>query len=239
MFIIIAGAGTVGYRIVAKLVQNKHDVVVIDKDRDVCENLYSETGATTINGDATKLRVLKDAGASKADSFVCLMRNDADNIACALLAKSLGVEDIISRVRRPQYKKAYQIAGINGIVDISRLLVNRIIEEVEKPEVKRIFTMGDGKTGVYAILMKKNSQAIGMTIRDIVKKNKFPDDCLFMGVYKNNMEDFFIPRGNFVIQENDTVFVVSNSQYIKQASDFLTKTVKQKKALNNPSPDLK
>lgn len=52
------------------VVGKKHDVVAIDEDQRVCETIYSETGAMTINGSATSLRTLKRAGADKADAVI-------------------------------------------------------------------------------------------------------------------------------------------------------------------------
>jgi trk system potassium uptake protein TrkA len=101
MYVIVAGAGVIGIQITQMLLANKHDVVAIDRDANVCEAVYAETGALTIHGNATDLDVLEKAGAKKADAVVCLMHLAADNIACALLAKSLGVPRIIARLRNP------------------------------------------------------------------------------------------------------------------------------------------
>ncbi|MCF7858004.1 MAG: TrkA family potassium uptake protein [Candidatus Cloacimonetes bacterium] len=230
MFVIIAGAGVIGSRVTKVLVERDHDVVVIDKSLDVCEMIYSETGAMTINGSATDIRTLQDAGVKKADMIVCMMRNDADNISCALLAKSLGLEKVVARLRIPQYKQAYQIAGIQGIVNMSELLLDRIIIEIENPKVKKIFTMGAEKAAVYAIHINEDAKVVGNSIKDIAQNKNFPDDCVFMGIYRKDKDEFLIPRGNHVLQKNDSVFIISSSSFIKQASDYLTR--KQKKKFN-------
>ena len=116
MYIIIAGAGLIGYQVTKELVENKHDVVVIDRDQQVCESIYAETGAIAICGNATELHILEEAGASKADTLLCLMRAAADNIACSLLAKSLKIPHIIARLRNPRYEGAYKLAGVTTIV---------------------------------------------------------------------------------------------------------------------------
>ncbi|MCF7794639.1 MAG: TrkA family potassium uptake protein [Candidatus Cloacimonetes bacterium] len=227
MFVIIAGAGVIGARVAKVLVEHDHDVVVIDIDKDVCESIYSETGAMTIHSSATDIRTLYDAGAKKADMIVCLMRNDADNISCALLAKSLGLEQVVARLRIPQYKQAYQIAGIQSIVDMSELLLDRIIMEIENPKVKKVFTVGAEKAGVYAIHINEEAKVVGQKIKDIAQDKKFPDESVFMGIYRKEIDEFLIPRGNHILKENDLIFIVSKSEFIQQASEFLT--VKDKK----------
>ena len=127
MYIIIAGAGLIGYQVTKELVENKHDVVIIDRESDVCESIYSETGAIAICGNATDINTLEEAGANKADALLCLMRSAADNIACSLLAKSLKIPNIIARLRNPRYEGAYKLAGVTTIVRMADLLVNQIM----------------------------------------------------------------------------------------------------------------
>jgi len=224
MYIIIAGAGIIGHEVAKVLVESKHDIVIVDKDPQVCETIYAETGALTINGNATDIHVLEKAGAIKADVILCLMREAADNIACALLAKSLGIPRIVARLRNPRYAEAYLLAGVTAIVRMSDLLVNQIIMEVEQPKVRKVTTLGGGKAEVYAVKVPKNAQSIGMKIKEITEKRKFPKDVVFVGIYREEQEDFLIPRGSNVIEEGDTVFLISKSQHIKQATDFLSNT---------------
>jgi len=223
MYIIIAGAGLIGRETTGILTNNKHDVVVIDIDRDVCETVHAETGAMTIHGSATSIRILEDAGAKRADVVICVMHSDADNIACALLAQTLGVPRIIARLRNPRYEQAYKLAGVTTIVRMADLLLNQIIMEVEQPRVRRIMLVGSGKAAVYAVGIPEKARSVGMAIREITAEKKFPEECVFMGIFRKEKDQFLIPRGNYVIQPEDTVFLVSRSQFIKQAADFLTR----------------
>lgn len=224
MFVIVAGAGLIGGAITKMLAQNRHDVVVIDVSREVCESVHADTGTMTIHGSATDIQVLEEAGATKADVILCLMRNDADNIACALLSKSLKVPRIIARLRNPRYEEAYKLAGITTIVRMADLLLNQIMTEIEQPRVKKIMTLRGGKAEIYAVKIPEKARGIGMAIKEIAQKKSFPSECVFMGIYRQATGDFLIPRGNHVLREEDIVFLVSRSQYIKKATDFLTKT---------------
>lgn len=224
MYIIIAGAGIIGRQITHLLTQNNHDIVVIDKNPDTCNTVYAETGAMTINGDATDINILKKAGASKAEVIVCLMRTAADNISCALMAKSLGIPQIVARLREPQYEEAYKLAGINNIVRMTDLLANQILMEVEKPKVRKVITLGGGKADIYTVKIPAEAKSIGMSIKEIAESRSFPDECVFVGIYKETENDFLIPRGNYKIHESDEIFLSSKSQHIKQATDFLIKS---------------
>ncbi len=222
MFIIVAGAGRIGSEITSIYVKKKHDVVAIDRDPHVCETLYAETGAMTVTGSATNLRILRQAGADKADAIVCLMHSESDNIATALLAKSIGIPRIVARLINPIYEQAYKLAGINHIVRASDLLINQIMIEIEHPAVRKVMTIGGGKAQVYALTIREKAKVAGMTIKDVTRQKGFPDECVFMGVYDEEEDEFHITRGEYALQPGDVLFLISKSQFIKQAADFIT-----------------
>jgi trk system potassium uptake protein TrkA len=224
MYVIIAGAGVIGIQVTQLLVANKHDVVAIDRNPEICEAVYAETGALTIHGNATDLDVLEKAGAKKADVVVCLMHQAADNIACALLAQSLGVPRIIARLRNPAYEEAYRLAGATSIVRVADLLVNQIMTEVEQPKVKKITTLGGGRADIYAVNIPQKARSVGKTIREIAGDSQFPRECVLIGIYREEEDDFLIPRGDHVLKAEDTIFLVSKPQDIKGATDTLTKS---------------
>jgi trk/ktr system potassium uptake protein len=223
MYVIIAGAGLIGRETTIMLTGNKHDVVVIDLDRAVCDKIHAETGAMVVHGSATDIRVLIEAGAGKTDVVIAVMDNDADNISCALLAKSLGVPRIIARLMDPSYEQAYKLAGVTSVVRMADLLLNQIIMEVEQPRVRKIMVLGGGKAQIYAVKIPDQARSIGMAIREITREKRFPKECVFTGIYREEEGEFIFPRGDYMIRGGDTVSLVSTTRYIKPATDFLTK----------------
>jgi trk system potassium uptake protein TrkA len=222
MYIIVAGAGTIGQEIIKLLVDSKHNVVVIDMNADACQYVHSETGALTIVGNATDLTVLEKAGAKNADIILCLTRLDSDNIACALLARSLGIPKIIARLRNPRYEESYKLAGVTIIVRVADLLINQIIVEIEQPRVRSVMSLSRGRAEVFAIKIPGKAKSIGMKIKEITQHKKFPGDCVFMGIYREEQDEFFIPRGEHEVKADDTVFLIAKKEYIDTVVDLLT-----------------
>jgi len=222
MYIVIAGGGMVGGSLASRLLENKHDVVLIDQDKDVCDRMYAETGGIAVNGNCANIEILKEAGVSKADVVVAATGNDANNLAFAILAKSFGVEQIIARMRDPEYKKAYSLAGVNKMVRVTDLMVNNIMMDIEKPQVRRVTTIGGGKANIFMVVVPQDAHAAGMNIEAIAKNRKFPSQCVFIAVYNQEKEVFSIPRGKQIINSGDELFLISNADDIKKAVDFLT-----------------
>lgn len=221
MYIIVAGAGMVGGELARSLVENKHDVVIIDREKEVCDRLYSETGVVAVNGNVANIETLNEADAKKADVVVAATGSDADNLACAILAKSLGVPQIIVRMRNPAYEDSYKLVGAS-IVRVTDLMINQMMMEIERPKVRRIMTIGGGRGEIFMVIVPQDAKIAGKTVEDIDKSSKFPSQCVFLAVYNQETEEFSIPKGQQVINEGDELFLIATSEDIKQAADFLT-----------------
>ena len=222
MYIVVAGGGMVGGGLVRSLLDNKHDVVLIEQHKELCDKLYAETGVVAITGGATSIQALNEAGIRKADVLVAATGSDADNLACALLAKSFDVPRVVVRMRDPAYKNAYIVAGVNSIVRVTDLMVNQIMMDIENPEVRRITTIGGGKADIFMVKVPDGAKVAGKSVQNIVESRHFPSECTFVAVYDQQTEEFSIPRGKQIINEGNELFLISAAENIKKAVDFLT-----------------
>ena len=221
MYIVITGGGMVGGGLVRMLLDNKHDVVLIEQNKETCDKLYAETGVVAINASATSIEALNEAGITKADVLVAATGQDADNLACAILAKSFEVPQIIVRMRDPAYKNAYIVAGVHSIVRMTDLMVGQIMMDIENPQVRRITSIGGGKADIFLVIVPEHAKIAGKSVQDIVGSRHFPSQCVFIAVYNKKTEEFSIPRGQQVINEGDELFLISTAESIKKAVDLL------------------
>jgi trk system potassium uptake protein TrkA len=221
MYIIIAGGGVVGRNLTAQLVEN-HDVVVIDLEQSVCERIYSEYGAISINGNATNIKVLKEAGIEKADVAVGVMRNDADNLAFSLLAKNYDIDQIMVRMRDPEYKSAYQLAGATTIAGVIDLMVEDFVLDIEQPDVRKVYSIRGGKAEISILTIPEDSACVNMTISEIASADEFPNQLLIAGKFDYDEDEFRIPHGSTRLEPLDQVFLVGPADSITKAANFLT-----------------
>lgn len=222
MYIIIAGGGTFGRTLARKLVAN-HDVVVIDIDHEVCERIYSQLGAVSVQGNANQIHVLKDAGIEKCDVIVGAMDQDTNNLAMTVLAKNFGVQDILVRMRNPEYQNAYELAGATHIGAEIDLMSDKFITEIEEPIIKKVASIGQGKAEISILDVPKKGQCIGLTVSEIVNNDDFPDECVIAGIYDQQKDELVIPRGNKKIQAHNRLFLVATRKDMEQAAQFFMK----------------
>lgn len=221
MRVVIAGAGVVGQRLARRLVEGKHDVVVIDADRDICEAVYSRVGVTTIHGSATAITTLEDAELPRADCAAATMRRDSDNLCFALLARHMGVPRIIVRMRDPRYEEAYKLAGVSRVLNVVDLYLNQFTWEIEEPSMQEVTAFGEGKASIVFVKVPEKSRAAGRTIEQIAKDSDFPTDCVIVGIFRPGTGQFIIPRGHVTVEAADRVYLAANTSEIRKAVRYL------------------
>ncbi|NOX26446.1 MAG: TrkA family potassium uptake protein [Deltaproteobacteria bacterium] len=220
MYIVIAGGGIAGSSLAAELVNHKHDVVVIDTDRQACENLYANTGVVAVNGRATEIEPLKEAGIAKADIAIGALYRDVDNLTFSLLAHSFGVEKIMVKMRDPSYEEAYKIAGVTSICSMMRMFQTKIITELETSDFKVIAHLRHGRTQLVMFETPASWPRDGIKICDLAAETPFANS-IFAGILHMDAEKIAVPHGDYIILPGDRVFMVAETKNLNKMAKFL------------------
>jgi trk system potassium uptake protein TrkA len=114
MRILIVGGGTMGRHIAGALPE--HDITLIEKNPDKCFRIKDEfENARVIEGDASKLYILKRADFDNADAVVTVANNDELNLFISLLAIKRQ-KKTLARVHEPEYIPLFNELGIDNII---------------------------------------------------------------------------------------------------------------------------
>ena len=105
MEVIIIGAGKVGYTLAKYLSKEEDNITMIDNNLKALDSIMEDLDVMGIKGDGSSLKILHEAGVSKADLVISVTNSDEVNMLCCLIAKKLGAKYTIARVRAPQYSE--------------------------------------------------------------------------------------------------------------------------------------
>lgn len=217
--IIVVGIGKVGYTVAEQLSQEMHDVTVIDTDENVINDTLQDIDVIGVIGNGAVSKTLLDAGVDECDLLIALTGSDELNILSCLLAKQLGAVNTIARVRNPEYSSDLRLIkdslGLTIAVNPEKEAADEILRILKFPTARNVNIFGHGKVDLLSFSANKRCNLCNKAIKDSFAKIK--TKALVCAIERGN--EVFIPTGDFVIQENDTVAVLTPE---KTAPEFFS-----------------
>lgn len=199
--VIILGGGKIG-RAVARSLQDKIDVRLIETDREKAEKLAQELEKTLIlNGDGTDIEFLRSENIEDVDSFIAVTQNEQTNLLSALLAKHLGVRQSLVHVSTTEYIPIMKVIGLDSVVSKNMSTVKEILEYIKSDE--KIIVTDFEDVDVEAI--EFSPEAGSKVTRNVLSEIRFPSDCVVGAV--NHHGHISLAQGDTQLSEEDIVLV--------------------------------
>ncbi len=224
MNIIIAGAGQVGYHIAKQLSEEKKHVCLIEKNRDKAAFASENLDCMVINGDATNINTLKDAGCDKASMFIAVTNSDEINIlSCLLVSSGCNISKKIARLRNLEYTKPFQTnkaMGIDFIINPDIEAAKSIINSVNFGASSDIIIFEDTNVQMRGIFINRESPLINQTITDIKKNIK--KDFIIASIKRENGK-LIIPKGLTQVRDGDYIYIVAKKNTMDEVLEILGK----------------
>jgi len=205
MYIVIVGAGTVGYALATELQGiADHEVVLLDRDRSRAAELREELGEMVAHGDGTEVTFLESVGARRADMMIAVTGDDGTNlVACQVAKHWFKVGRTIARVNNPRNEELFRRLGIDSTVSATQAIMAQI--EVDLPEhtLVPLMRLHDSGLQLVDLHVLEGSDAAGRAIRSLA----LPDQTLItlvVGADGNPQ----VPSGDTVLRSGDEVIAV-------------------------------
>lgn len=204
MYIVIVGAGKVGFFLAKRLAESSHTVSVIEKDRVVCDEVARELEVLVINGDACDPRILEEAGIERADVIAAVTGEDEDNLVICQLAKErFKVQRSVGRVNNPDNEHTFSELGVDVPVDSTKIIAKIIEEEVSFSDFVNLMSFKRGKLAIVRVDLPEDSPVIDKEIKDIV----LPADSVLVSIVRQN--EVIVPKGNTVLKIGDDIVALT------------------------------
>ena len=216
MRVAIAGAGAVGRSIAAELVENGHDVMLLERDE---RNLKRDIvpGAEWVLADACEVSSLEEAGLQNCDVMVAATGDDKANLVVSLLAKTeFAVNRVVARVSDPRNEWLFTEAwGVDVAVSTPRVLAALVEEAVSVGDLVRLMTFRQGQANLVELTLAPDATFVGHAVSEL----KLPRDAALVAVLRGGR--VIVPSPDDPLEAGDELLFVANQDVEAQIRDLL------------------
>jgi trk system potassium uptake protein len=203
MRVAIAGAGNVGRSIAQELIENGHDVMLIER---AAERLRPERvpQAEWILADACEVASLQEAQLNTCDVVVAATGDDKANLVVSLLAKTeFGVVRVVARVNRAENEWLFTDQwGVDVAVSKPRLMAALVEEAVTVGDLVRLMTFRQSEANLVEITLPETAPYVGHPVRDV----PLPHDAALVAILRGKR--VLVPSADDPLEAGDELVFV-------------------------------
>ncbi len=204
MRVAIAGAGNVGRSIASELLDNGHEVLLIDKDAKAIKSA-TVPRAEWLLQDACELSSLEEAALDRCQVMIAATGDDKVNLVVSLLAKTeFGVPRVVGRVNHPKNEWLFtETWGVDVAVSTPRIMSALVEEAVSVGDLVRLFTFRQGEANLVELTLPDNSPIVGTRVGDA----PWPVDTTLVAVIRDG--HVHTPRQDLPLEAHDELLLVA------------------------------
>lgn len=223
MRIVVVGDGKVGHTLAESLTGEGHDIVMIDKDEEVLQNCEDTLDVLCIRGNGANAKTLIEAGVPTADIVISATASDETNMLCCLVAKRLGAQYTIARIRDPEYNESLTLLqrelGIDLTINPERATALEISRLLRFPFASNIETFAKGQVEMVEFRALEKDAILGFPLRQLSSHLQGIPRVLYAAVERDGQ--VHIPNGDFIIRPGDKVHVAGDTVTITDYFRYL------------------
>ena len=221
MYIIVVGAGKIGYHLSKSLLRSEHEVIIVERSAERCDAVRRELGNMVIPGDGCDEDTLRRAGTSRADVFIATTGRDQDNlVSCQIAKHRFRATRTIALVNIPSNGKLFEAMGVDVWVSTTDVILDRITEELPASSLVHLMTVRNANRQVVGIRIPSDAAVVGRSLGQV----NLPADSLISYIVKRN-GTLLPPDEDAVLGSDDEVVAITTAEGEEVLREALTGTM--------------
>ena len=182
---------------------------LIERDPQRCAWLAEQLpGVLVICGDGERMDVLKEEGVDGSDVVAAVTSQDHTNLLAAMIAKELGVSEVLVTISREDYVPLAERAGADAVVVPRLIAAATALQLVHPRHVLALSILEEGKAEVLELVLGEGAAAARRPLREVAS----PPDAVVGAVARDG--EVLIPTGDTVLQPGDRLIVFTLPQSV-------------------------
>ncbi|MEV5572740.1 TrkA family potassium uptake protein [Spirillospora sp. NPDC052269] len=217
MRVAIAGAGAVGRSIAAELLENGHEVLLIDKNPRAIK-VEMVPRAEWLLADACEIAALDDAALERCQVVVASSGDDKVNLVVSLLAKTeYGVPRVVARINHPKNEWLFNESwGVDVAVSTPRLLSALVEEAVSVGDLVRLMTFRQGEANLVELTLPEDAPLGGERVGSVT----WPRDTALVAILREGR--VLVPTPDDTLEPGDELMFVASQDVEDELAELLS-----------------
>ncbi|MEX0844465.1 MAG: Trk system potassium transporter TrkA [Balneolaceae bacterium] len=216
MKIVVIGAGEIGYDLASVLSAEKHDVTVMDREKEPLSRVSDSLDVLTLEGNATSVKDLVKANVGEADILISVTSVDEVNMISGMIGKRLGAKMVIARIRSDDFSDedsplTPSDLGIDVMIHPELSAAQEIAQLLKRSSASDIINLAENRMQLIGIRLENDSPLLGKSLNDYARKHS---DIIFRVVAIGRRGRTIIPNGSVKLQKYDQIFILAETRDI-------------------------
>ena len=204
MYILVVGGGKVGYYLTKTLVNEGHEILLIEKNAQKVSIWRDRFGSVVLQGDGCEVTTLDQAGAGRADVVIAVTGDDEDNLVICQVAKQrFHVRKTIARVNNPKNEDIFRRLGVDVTVSQTNVIRALIEQTIPDRPLVHLLTLRHNGMEIVETTVSEDSLVVGQPLADI----NLPPNVVLSAILRGG--EMIIPNGSSVLWAGDEVIAVA------------------------------
>ena len=215
MRIVVVGLGKVGRALTAQLTAENNDIVVIDQNPELIEDIVNIYDVRGVPGNGGCYEVQKEAFEDGADLLIATTSSDEINILACLVAKKLGTQHTIARIRNPEYEKQLHFMrdelGLSMVVNPEKATAREIARVLRFPSAIKREQFCRQRFELVEYRVNEGNPLEGLQLSDLYRNIRVK--ILICAVARG--QQTIIPTGATVLQKGDKIYLTASARELE------------------------
>ena len=219
MRVVFVGAGDLTVETASLLIDRRHEVVIIETDKNKIDQLSEKLDCSFLHGDGSKPHILSEAGPEHADFLFCLTENDQYNIIAALVGRSIGFGHVVVQIYDSEYLNICRELDLENAITPSKTIARYLADTVEGVDILELSSLIKGEARCLMVKIDKETKG---KVADL----DLPEEARVICIYRD--EQFMLADPETSLHIDDEAIVLTHSRHLAE----LTRRFNRKNADN-------
>jgi trk system potassium uptake protein TrkA len=217
MYMILIGGGKVGYHLAKALLDEGHEVLIVEKDRARIDFICNDLGSICLLGDGCEATVQAEAGTSRADMLIAVTGDDEDNlVACQVAKHKFKVPRTIARSSNPKNETLFRKLGVDVTVSSTDVIMEHIQQEVPTHILTRLLNIQDKGLELVEIKIPADAKSVGQKIKNL----SLPPGTTLVLIIRRDQKPQMVSSDS-IIQTGDEIIAITPTESEEQLKKAL------------------